>query len=1516
MVSAGAKDRDTMRLAYDLMNPDEKIREKAIISLERQSTPEALAILMRMLSFTPQRLIIPRYQELGNSRAHGHLIFSNFKDHLTGETFEFMTYPRCNLDLEETVDLGENPEYVLMVKSIEEIKSKLSENEKVQLSELDLGAIKKSIVRLKNCLDTTKEASKQLYGTKALRLAYMIQKGMPVPDGFVIRSEADDEEIAYSIDNIISETEKQTGKKLGDKNNSLRLAVRSSPSQSMPGLLLTELGISTKEDLISAIKRVRNSWDSTSAETYRKKKNIREEGTAVIIQPMIYGDKNDNSASGVLFTRDVMTGKNKLTGRFAIKRKGEDIVARKDIQTQSMDELNKKFPEVYSELAKIKGILETEFKNVQDVEFVIEDKKLWLLQDRDAVLSPQAQAKVAVDMANERLITQFAMLNKIIEAQDEQLEKKLYRIRKDAKVEVIGKGTPSSPGAIQGPIAFNTDKAMEFKAQAKIPILIAFKRTEEIRNAILNGGIGIVTQYGHDALHESILARTQGIPLVDAIEGVRFKDNAIMIGGYRLEEGSEMIMDGSKGEIYIPKEDNVLEEDRTVSILGTDFDYSVKEDAMRTKYSSSNYEELLSEHAKLITLLKELKEEVTLQDMYDNLTAHVIHQLIIEKGEKLGKTSLQVDVDIDICDSDASLKEIKIDDKKTETVLGKKTERNQMASKNRKQKVIMNLLKDLKNAQRYWSYKVKELEKIGTQDALEALEECLHYIPAYEKDFGRLKPGWKYERRYYHGHYDEIDVYWNESKGIRAEIWNENKTRAHVDKYKSIGVEKIYEMIEVPNRKYESIREAILRLKKKLKSNTRSIDKTRPTSEAKAEDKKAKSFASAEKEFTEIQKLATDAKISTLINSCVYGDSYIREDAIINLARIGLPAIDALFTAAINGDEKNRENLISVLKDIATDNSNLHLKDEVRNAAALAVEKITKIEICGFIAEPDTKSKIEGIIQKAIGEKRIKEFAYLSGEEQSAITADQELLTLFKDRNVQIIDFQYTQNTRAPPPWVLYESPSRFVIAAVGINKVYIAKGLLDILLEKDVALLKAILKYRSEKYSDKIEDNEKIYVLQAEYLTEEVYLIYSDSIGKLQESVFEFLKSVVKDKFGLYSDKYKKKNLSKIIEEAKEKSTVEGADRLEDLLKQKTQRESLSELGTNLEAIKGQLTSDKAKYKDDIVFLPPGSKIYVIGDTHGDSDSTQYVLDEILKKAALGKKVFIVFLGDYVNNGLDSIGNLTKVLKLKGKYPNNVILLNGNHEFRETYLTALKEYFKTHWGNANTTRKSYPAKIPEEETHYGHIRLELITKYGVEKGEELYKLFEEWGRSLPYICFAADGIMMSHSIGLKKDTKEITFKDLANVKEEDAKVIKELGYEAWKKAQVTLHAAMVNNRKITPGLLDMFKKLGVNKGFVVGHTHYRSGDIDHDESLVTICSSDMNSPNAGHYMYQEMVVEAKEGGSRNREGRPGNASPYYLEIDLSSQKDIDFRPVQVPRNLPKYTSPTNNVSMRLNSSL
>lgn len=395
------------------------------------------------------------------------------------------------------------------------------------------------------------------------------------------------------------------------------------------------------------------------------------------------------------------------------------------------------------------------------------------------------------------------------------------------------------------------------------------------------------------------------------------------------------------------------------------------------------------------------------------------------------------------------------------------------------------------------------------------------------------------------------------------------------------------------------------------------------------------------------------------------------------------------------------------------------------------------------------------------------------------------------------------------------------------------------------------------------------------EYMAEEAYLLGKKSDGLLEEGVISLLKQIFADDLKLGDDNEKQEVFDKMLSRIENK---EGHLRNE--MDYKKLKELLHDSylpGKHIEDINqfGKIENVKElSHFGNIVFLPKEGILYVAGDTHGDPISVEFIIKEtnFKERARKANDVYLVFTGDYVNNGLNGIDNLIAVLSLKKEFPDRVILLSGNHESKESFHTALNEFFNVHW--ANSKEKPFLNKYPPN--HYGHLRLELLQRFGSERGEEIYDLFGEWGQRLPYITFSARGTMISHSIGLPPGymNKKIGFADLAYAKNGST-------------AGAKLYSSMVSSRKIDPKVVAKFMdNLGVNV-FVVAHNHYRSGDVDEGGKLLTICSSAKRSPEAGHYMENEFKWERLTGKGL-KEGRKGKAAAYFVMFNEEEVIEID----------------------------
>ncbi len=308
---------------------------------------------------------------------------------------------------------------------------------------------------------------------------------------------------------------------------------------------------------------------------------------------------------------------------------------------------------------------------------------------------------------------------------------------------------------------------------------------------------------------------------------------------------------------------------------------------------------------------------------------------------------------------------------------------------------------------------------------------------------------------------------------------------------------------------------------------------------------------------------------------------------------------------------------------------------------------------------------------------------------------------------------------------------------------------------------------------------------------------------------------------------------------------------------------------------------------KNGTKVLPKRSRLYVIGDIHGDASSAsviaKWLKGKLPKKGAKpDRRARAVFLGDYVNNGLKSIEALEEVLRLKCRCGESVVLLSGNHEFGETYATALKEFLDTHWTQWSDLSGTLTPEWKTPPGHYGHVRLDLVARYGAEAGEAVHRMFELWGRSLHLCAYHPGfGIFMCHSLGVVKPKNGQSYGLALRQAKRDTSDIRKLafdGYESWKAESGSNHARMVNSRDITPATLRALTQglaeLGEVGAFVVGHTHYRSGDLDVSDEwgsalrraaddtdgwLATICSSHPRSADAGHYISREFEAARRE---------------------------------------------------------
>ncbi|MGE0613739.1 MAG: pyruvate, phosphate dikinase [Hyphomicrobiales bacterium] len=314
------------------------------------------------------------------------------------------------------------------------------------------------------------------------------------------------------------------------------------------------------EQLWGAIGAVFGSWQNTRAKTYRRLHGIPDDwGTAVNIQAMVFGNMGDNSATGVAFTRNPSTGEKALYGEFLVNAQGEDVVA--GIRTpQSLTEAARKeagddkpslealMPKLFAELKAIYEKLEARYRDMQDLEFTIQDGKLWMLQTRSGKRTVKAALRIAVDMVGEGLLKKEEALMRIDPLQLDSLLHPM--LDPDAEREVLAKGLPASPGAAAGEIVFDSDKAESLAAQGRSVILVRVETSPEDIHG-MHAAAGILTTRGGMTSHAAVVARGMGRPCVSGAGSLRIDYAAatLTVAGVTLKEGEVITIDGSTGEV-------------------------------------------------------------------------------------------------------------------------------------------------------------------------------------------------------------------------------------------------------------------------------------------------------------------------------------------------------------------------------------------------------------------------------------------------------------------------------------------------------------------------------------------------------------------------------------------------------------------------------------------------------------------------------------------------------------------------------------------------------------------------------------------------------------------------------------------------------------------------------------------------------------------------------------------------------------------------------------------------------
>ena len=492
-------------------------------------------------------------------------------------------------------------------------------------------------------------SKRDILGGKGANLAEMTNLGLPVPQGFVITTEAcnkyydDNEVIVPSIIEEIKEhvlkLEKETGKKFGDLENPLLVSVRSGSRASMPGMMDTILNLGINDEVVEvlgkksgsvrfaydsyrrfiqmfadvvmglpkhrfetiideikdakgvkldseleaedlkgmvqqfkdfyfknlnedfpkdpyvqlekAVEAVFKSWNNERAIYYRRMNDIPSSwGTAVNVQAMVFGNMGDDCGTGVAFTRNPATGENVLFGEFLMNAQGEDVVA--GIRTpQTIDKLKEVMPNAYDEFVKICDILEKHYKDMQDMEFTIENEKLYMLQTRNGKRTAQAALKIATDMVDENLITTKEALMMVDPKQLDTLLHPQFDASELKKAKVIASALPASPGAACGKVVFTAAQAIECVNNGDKVILVRLETSPEDIEG-MHVSEGILTARGGMTSHAAVVARGMGTCCVSGCSElfINEKEGFFKVGDLKINKGDYISLDGSLGNIY------------------------------------------------------------------------------------------------------------------------------------------------------------------------------------------------------------------------------------------------------------------------------------------------------------------------------------------------------------------------------------------------------------------------------------------------------------------------------------------------------------------------------------------------------------------------------------------------------------------------------------------------------------------------------------------------------------------------------------------------------------------------------------------------------------------------------------------------------------------------------------------------------------------------------------------------------------------------------------------------------
>ena len=480
--------------------------------------------------------------------------------------------------------------------------------------------------------------ARALVGGKAANLGVMSRElGLPVPPGFAITTATCrgflasgwppglDDELRVRMAGI----ETVVGRRFGDPSDPLLVSVRSGAPISMPGMMDTVLNLglndATTEGLARAsgheafarscrarfeagfrsivgvakvpadpwlqlrlaIEAVFKSWNSDRARTYRQKEGISDDlGTAVTVQAMVFGNRGSTSATGVLFTRNPATGEPTLYGDVMFDAQGEDVVAGTH-QTEPISALEGRLPAAAGDLRRYAAQLERYYADMCDIEFTIEDGRLWMLQVRVGKRSPQAALRIAVDMAEDATFP-LSRADAVERVAPLLAHPPTAASLRSNLVMPLATGLPASPGVSTGPIVLSPEAAQEAAEAGPAAILVRAETSPDDVHGMARAA-GILTSRGGLASHAAVVARGWGIPAVVGAAGIDVRHDRVVVGDRILRAGDVITIDGSTGEVFdgtIPGTTEIVPEARTLLEWARELGIGVGDDGLVADPSS------------------------------------------------------------------------------------------------------------------------------------------------------------------------------------------------------------------------------------------------------------------------------------------------------------------------------------------------------------------------------------------------------------------------------------------------------------------------------------------------------------------------------------------------------------------------------------------------------------------------------------------------------------------------------------------------------------------------------------------------------------------------------------------------------------------------------------------------------------------------------------------------------------------------------------------------------------------